>query len=97
MFLRKNKTKKKNKDLKNYTVLTQSGFKLGVVVSVLKDKTTKEILKINVKKTFLKIPFGDLYTIDRTQILKIEDKKVIVSDATLLLKEGGVAYTMENV
>ncbi len=88
--------KKRKNNLIGFSVFTQSGHKLGVVVLVKKNKLSEKIEKIYVKKRFLGIPLGRLFIIDNSQIIKIEKTKVIVSDAFILEKIEDVVYGTEN-
>jgi len=91
MFLKKQKTN----NLIGFFVFTQSGYRLGVVVGVVLDEY-KNLKKINVRKVFLGLAVGRKSVIDRSQIIQIKDKKIIVDDALIKIDKKSVVYGMEN-
>ncbi len=82
MFLKR----RRDKNLIGYSVFTQSGIKLGYVWKIEND-TFGNFKNILVKKRFLKIYFGKIIPIHKSQILKISKRKVIVKDTYLLIDE----------
>lgn len=89
------------KQLKKMTVETISGIKLGKVEDLVLDIEGQIIVQYEVKHTGIS---GGDYLINRDQVVKFEEKKMIVYDTVLKMKkeknnvsslkvmpEGGVA------
>jgi len=77
----------KTNNLKGFHVFNESGVYLGKVVRVFIDIKNQDLKNITVRKVFI-VPFGQKLIIDRSQILNVEDKKVIVSDASSKIAQG---------
>jgi|GEM_PF-2583851 len=88
--------KKKNK-LIGYDVFTRGGLRLGVVVSVENYILSKSLRKIFVRKKFFGIPFGKTLIIDRSQIIGIYNKKIVVEDLFSKINSKNIIYEAEAV
>ena len=72
------------RDLKKWSVETESGEKLGCVHNVIIETEGQLIAQYIVKTSLLG---GDVYTISRDQIVRFEKGKMIVDDAVKEDKE----------
>ncbi|MEK7452796.1 MAG: PRC-barrel domain-containing protein [Patescibacteria group bacterium] len=89
--------KKRKNSLIGLSVYTESGYGLGVVSFVEKDENNGEFKKIYVRRRFLFIFFGKSLIIDKSQILRIENKKIIVSETSINIGSENIIYRTENV
>lgn len=64
-------------------VITESGIKLGKVTDYSFDGESMFIQKLYVGQSVLKSFSGAILNIDRTQIIEVTDKKIVVNDATV--------------
>ena len=72
------------KQLKKMTVETLSGTKLGKVQDVIMDIDEQTVVQYQVKHTGIS---GSDYLINRDQIARFEEKKIVVYDTVLHKKE----------
>ena len=69
--------------LERLPVVTESGQPLGVIEDYSLSENNLQIQKIYVKRPLLLSLFSSMLTIDRSQIVDVNVKKLIVSDATI--------------
>jgi sporulation protein YlmC with PRC-barrel domain len=87
-----------NFTLDNKQVVTNSGNKVGKVITYTLDNTTLFIVKLHVRPTGLRAFKTTELLIDRTQIVQVTDDEVIVKDAKVKKKATApvVAPVIEN-
>lgn len=72
------------KQLKHFSVETESGVKLGHVSDLVLDTDGQLLVQYCVKPSIIS---SKEYLINRDQIVRFEDKKIIVEDNSILEKE----------
>lgn len=72
-----------NFELIDKQVLSQGGQKLGKVTDYAFDKDALFIQKLYVSQSMLKSLSGGTLVIDRTQIIEVTNKKIVVAEATV--------------
>ncbi len=92
MFLNKEQNR-----LLGYNVFTRGGLHLGVVVFIENYSFEKKLKKIHVRKKFFGIPFGRRLIIDRSQIIGIYNKKIVVEDLVSKISQKSIIYEAETV
>jgi len=88
--------KKERNNLIGLKVFTQSALYLGVVVFVKTDPNSGDLNKIYAKKRFFFFPIGRALIIDRSQIVEISDKKIIVEDSVSKISSENIVYEAET-
>jgi uncharacterized protein YrrD len=79
-------------DLMGKPVTTTSKDKLGKVVDFATDTTTMYVQKIYVAQSLFKNLTGGNLGIDRTQIIEINDRKIVVQDLAQHVPAGAKAW-----
>jgi hypothetical protein len=88
--------KEKNKYI-GYDVFTRGGLHLGVVISVENYFPQRSLKKIYVRKKFFGVLFGKTLIIDRSQIIGIYNKKIVVEDLVSKINPKSIIYEAETV
>lgn len=82
------------KHLKNYSVETASGTKLGHVADIVFEIEGQLIAQYIVNSSFMS---SKEYTVSRDQIVRFEDKKIIVDDNVSKEKTTDKAQRKNNI
>ncbi|OGH67123.1 MAG: hypothetical protein A3B90_02185 [Candidatus Magasanikbacteria bacterium RIFCSPHIGHO2_02_FULL_41_13] len=82
------------KQLKKMTVETLSGTKLGKVEDLIIDLDEQTVVQYQVKHTGIS---GSDYLVNRDQIARFEEKKIIVYDTILRKKEKNTASPLKVI
>lgn len=77
----------RNYQILNKPVVTESGQKLGKIEDFSVDTVSNKIQKLYIKPSLLKNLMVNNLIIDRAHIVKAEDDRVVVSDASLKVKQ----------
>ncbi len=72
-------------------VTTQSGKKLGKISDYAVDSSSLFVKKLYASQSIVKNFAGGTLSIDRTQIVEITTRRIIIEDATEKIKAGAVA------
>lgn len=95
-LVRLHKTMQLNFELIGKAVFTEQGKKLGKVSDYATEPESMLIKKLYVTQTLMKSLTGGSLSIDRTQIIEITNRKIIVREPLLPLKAGATSPALAS-